>query len=97
VLPDEIANLTSLKVLAIQRNRIERLPLCLADMGRLQVMKIDGNPITFPPADVWSKKDTPSLANDNERDAVVTTNIKRYLRQFATRERLKIESEGESR
>ncbi|KAF2759642.1 hypothetical protein EJ05DRAFT_526363 [Pseudovirgaria hyperparasitica] len=97
VLPDEIANLTSLKVLAIQRNKIEKLPLCLGEIGSLQVLKLDGNPITFPPHDICTiKKDAPAPSNENEKDAVITTQVKRYLRQIATRERLRIESEGDS-
>jgi Leucine-rich repeat (LRR) protein len=87
-----------LKVLAIQRNKIERLPLCLGEISSLQVLKLDGNPLAFPPPDICTiKKDAPSPSNDNEKDAVITTQVKRYLRQIATRERLRVESEGESR
>lgn len=97
-IPDEISNLTSLKVLAIQRNRIERLPVCLGDISSLHMLKLDGNPIVFPPPEVCSIKDrTPTPSGDNERDALITTQVKRYLRQVATRERLKVESEGDSR
>ncbi|KAL1623064.1 RAM signaling network component [Diplodia seriata] len=97
-IPEEISNLTSLKVLAIQRNRIERLPVCLGDISSLHMLKLDGNPIAFPPPEICTIKDkTPAPSGDNERDALITTQVKRYLRQVATRERLKVESEGDSR
>lgn len=102
VLPDRIASLSSLKVLAVSKNRIERLPLCLGDMGSLRVLKLDGNPLVFPPADVYSiKDDAPSPANDNDREVAVTAQVKKYLRQISAqnsnRQRLQVESEGESR
>lgn len=102
VLPDRIASLSSLKVLAVSKNRIERLPLCLGDMGSLRVLKLDGNPLAFPPADVYTiKDDAPSPANDNDREVAVTAQVKKYLRQISTqnsnRQRLQVESEGESR
>ncbi|KAI9771324.1 MAG: RAM signaling network component [Geoglossum simile] len=84
VLPPEIANLTSLKVLSIQKNRIERLPQCLGDMNSLQVLKLDNNPLTFPPREVLEAKelDIPSTATPNERDALFTAHLKRYLKQY---------------
>ncbi|EOD50107.1 hypothetical protein GTA08_BOTSDO01139 [Neofusicoccum parvum] len=97
-IPEEISNLTSLKVLAIQRNRIERLPVCIGDISSLHMLKLDGNPVVFPPPEICSIKDkAPAPSGDNERDALITTQVKRYLRQVATRERLKVESEGDSR
>jgi len=91
-----------LKVLAISKNRIERLPLCLGDMGSLRVLKVDGNPLIFPPSDVYSiKDDAPSPANENEKEAVITAQVKKYLRQISVqksnRQRLQVESEGELR
>ena len=98
VIPDEIANLTSLKVLAIQKNKIEKLPICLGDISSLQVLKLDGNPILFPPPEVCTIKDnTPSPSNENEKDAVIATQVKKYMRSFLTREKLRIESEEDER
>ncbi|KAI9867238.1 MAG: RAM signaling network component [Trichoglossum hirsutum] len=84
VLPPEISNLTSLKVLSIQKNRIERLPQCLGDMNSLQVLKLDNNPIVFPPREVLEARelDIPSTATPNERDALFTAHLKRYLKQY---------------
>jgi hypothetical protein len=101
--PPAIANLTSLKVLAIAKNKIEELPVCLGDINSLQVLKLDGNPLRFPPADVCTIKDNaPSPANENERDAVIATQVKRFMRQHASRQRqqaeldrVRIESSGD--
>lgn len=97
-LPENINRLSSLKVLAVQKNRIEKLPISLGDIGSLQVLKLDGNPLTFPPPEICTlRKDTPVPSNDLEKDALITTQVKRYLKQIQTRERLKIDSEGDSR
>ena len=94
--PEEIGNLTSLKVLAISKNRIDKLPLCLGDLGSLHVLKFDGNPIELPSEVTTIKRDSPSTT-EYERDAVLTAQVKRYLRSRSTRERLRVESEGETR
>ncbi|KAJ4365264.1 RAM signaling network component [Neocucurbitaria cava] len=93
-IPPKIANLTSLKVLAIAKNKIEALPVCLGDINSLQVLKLDGNPLTFPPPDICTIKDNaPSPANENERDAVIATQVKRFMRQHSSRERQRVELE----
>lgn len=103
-IPAKIANLTSLKVLAIAKNKIEELPVCLGDINSLQVLKLDGNQLVFPPPEVCTIKDNaPSPANENERDAVIATQVKRFMRQHmaskerqrAELERLRVESSGD--
>ncbi|CAG5182181.1 uncharacterized protein ALTATR162_LOCUS10032 [Alternaria atra] len=102
-IPPKISNLTSLKVLAIAKNKIEELPVCLGEINSLQVLKLDGNPLVFPPPDVCTIRDNaPSPANENERDAVVATQVKRFMRQHISRERqrselerLRVESSGD--
>ena len=70
----------------------------LGDIGSLQVLKLDGNPLTFPPLEICTlRNDTPAPSNDNEKDALITTQVKRYLKQIQTRERLRIDSEGDPR
>ncbi|KAF2471512.1 uncharacterized protein BDR25DRAFT_333664 [Lindgomyces ingoldianus] len=104
IIPKAIANLTSLKVLAIARNKIEELPVCLGDINSLQVLKLDGNPLRFPPPDVCTIRDNaPSPASENERDAVIAIQVKRFMRQQISREkqrvdfeRLRVESGDES-
>ncbi|KAH7125335.1 RAM signaling pathway protein-domain-containing protein [Dendryphion nanum] len=94
VIPPRIANLTSLKVLAIAKNKIEELPVCLGDINSLQVLKLDGNPLVFPPPDVCTIKDNvPSPANENERDAVIATQVKKFMRLHASREKQRAEIE----
>ncbi|KAF2013774.1 hypothetical protein BU24DRAFT_350289 [Aaosphaeria arxii CBS 175.79] len=94
VIPPRIANLTSLKVLAIAKNKIEKLPVCLGDINSLQVLKLDGNPLVFPPPDVCTIKDNaPSPANENERDVVIATQVKKFMRLHATKEKQRVEIE----
>lgn len=90
--PDGIANLTSLKVLALAKNKIEQLPVCLGDINSLQVMKLEGNPLTFPPPEVCTiKNNAPSPSNENERDAVIATQVKKFMRQQASKQRQRAE------
>lgn len=92
--PEGIANLTSLKVLALAKNKIEQLPVCLGDINSLQVMKLEGNPLTFPPPEVCTIKDNaPSPSNENERDAVIATQVKKFMRQQASKQRQRAELE----
>jgi hypothetical protein len=93
-IPPKIANLTSLKVLAIAKNKIEELPVCLGEINSLQVLKLDGNHLVFPPPEVCTIRDNaPSPANENERDAVIATQVKRFMRQHISRERQRVELE----
>lgn len=94
IIPPKIANLTSLKVLAIAKNKIEELPICLGEINSLQVLKLDGNQLVFPPPEVCTIKDgAPSPANENERDSVIATQVKRFMRQQASKERQRVELE----
>ncbi|KAF2280625.1 cell morphogenesis protein-like protein Sog2 [Westerdykella ornata] len=93
-IPPGIANLTSLKVLAIAKNRIEELPVCLGDINSLQVLKLDGNPLKFPPPEVCSiNANAPSPANENERDAVIATQVKKFMRLQSSKEKQRVETE----
>ncbi|KAL1883916.1 RAM signaling network component [Diaporthe australafricana] len=87
-LPPDIARLTSLKVFAVQKNLIKELPLCLADMGSLQMIKLDGNPIVFPPKEILqaqasSPPNEGFLKETEVKELTVTTAIKKFLRQHA--------------
>lgn len=99
ILPPELVKLTSLKVLSVQKNRIEDLPLFLADMISLQVLKIKGNPIRFPPKEILQPEESSSPHvgfQEGEVDEVaVTSQIKRFLRQKAINDRSETESGGE--
>ncbi|CAI6338588.1 unnamed protein product [Periconia digitata] len=93
-IPQQIANLTSLKVLAIAKNKIEVLPACLGEINSLQVLKLDGNPLSFPPPEVYTlNTKAPLPANDNERDAVIATQVKKFMRQHMNKEKQRVELE----
>lgn len=100
VIPPDIAKLTSLKVLSVRKNLIQELPLCLADMGSLQVLKFEGNPLVFPPKDALpaqaSSPPGDNLVRDSDvTEVVVTANIKRFLKQYSLNGRLDLDQAGE--
>lgn len=85
-LPPQITKLTSLKVFAVQKNRIEELPLCLADMASLQMLKLDDNPIRFPPPEVFqvqacSPPNEGYLKESEVTEVTVTSHVKKFLKQ----------------
>lgn len=86
MLPPEIAKLVSLKVLAVQKNRIQQLPLCLGDMVSLAILKLDGNKLNFPPREVLqvqasSPPNEGFLKESEVTEVTVTAHIKRFLKQ----------------
>ena len=92
--------MTALRVLSVQHNRLETLPLSLADLSTLQILKVAGNPLVVPLKRVAEGREgdaLPTLLTDNERDAFLTTNIKIYLRKSVVPSRSETESGGESR
>ena len=64
----------SLQVLAMAKNKLNALPTYISDMKRLKVLKVDHNPITFPPKEVWE------LNEDANRDTWLE-GVKRFLRR----------------
>lgn len=97
-IPEDIKNMTSLKFLAIAKNRITRLPLALGDMATLSKLKFDENPIEFPPPEALKpSKDRAGPNREAEKEKDVCLLVKRYLRQCATRAKLKTESESDIR
>lgn len=89
--------LTSLKVFALQKNALKRLPLCLADMGSLQMIKLEGNPIQFPPREVFlapaSSPPHDGYTKEPEvKEVTITTNIKKFLRQHVQNDRMEAEA-----
>lgn len=80
----------------MQKNRIEDLPLCIADMSSLQVLKLDGNPVKFPPREILTAQSmsppNSGFPKENEIDEVYTTSqIKRFLKQKAMADRSETE------
>ena len=85
-------------MLSVQKNRIEELPTCLADMTSLVALKLEGNPIRFPPKEILQPHSLspPSGPAENEPDDVaITAQIKKFLKQKAITDRSGTESGGE--
>lgn len=96
-LPPDIVKLTSLKVFAVQKNLIKQLPLCLAEMGSLQMIKLDGNPINFPPREVLTAQASSPphdgyVKETEVKEVTITVNIKKFLRQYAQNTQMEAEA-----
>ncbi|EGU80036.1 hypothetical protein FOQG_17978 [Fusarium oxysporum f. sp. raphani 54005] len=79
--------MTSLKVLAAQRNEIEDLPFCVSKMTSLLALKVDSNPLNpmlKRIVEAHSLDLAPHGMRDNESaDLVVTAQIKQFLKHEA--------------
>ncbi|KAF5611925.1 RAM signaling pathway SOG2 [Fusarium subglutinans] len=79
--------MASLKVLAVQKNKIQRLPFCISEMTVLLALKIDGNPLTpmlSRIVEAQSLGAASKSARDNENnDMAVTAQIKQVLKHEA--------------
>lgn len=90
--------MTSLKFLAVARNKITRLPLALGEMSSLSKLKFDENPIEFPPLDALKPSgDRVASTIESEKEVDVCQLVKRFLKATALREKLKTTSEEELR
>lgn len=86
MLPNEIVKMSSLKVLSIPKNQITHLPHCLADMPSLYWIKLEGNPLKFPPPEVLQLQGTggqnDGTAKESETTEIAATAaIKKFLKQ----------------
>ncbi|KKA23902.1 Adenylate cyclase [Rasamsonia emersonii CBS 393.64] len=82
-IPDEIRQLTSLRVFSIMQNRLDDLPAGLADMNKLQILKVAGNFLKYPLRRVLEAKESEvaSLSmTDTEREVAVTAEVKKFLK-----------------
>ncbi|SCN98161.1 uncharacterized protein FFNC_10029 [Fusarium fujikuroi] len=79
--------MTSLKVLAAQRNEIEDLPFCVSKMTSLLALKVDSNPLNpmlKRIVEAHSLDLAPHGMRDNESfDLIVTAQIKQFLKHEA--------------
>ncbi|KAK4996382.1 RAM signaling network component [Elasticomyces elasticus] len=80
-IPNSIKNLTSLRFLAMSRNRIEKLPVCIGTMTNLMKLKIEDNPLSFPPPSVWAFDPGDESLTEGERDRIVCMRVQRFMRQ----------------
>lgn len=74
----------------MSKNKINSLPTYIADMSDLKILKVDHNPIAFPPKDVWETNE------DTDRDTWLE-GVKHFLRLHAERASSTQESESGSR
>lgn len=81
VLPPEIVKLSSLKVLSVTKNQITHLPLYLADMPSLSIIKLEGNPLKFPPVEVLRVQGAAPGEGELTESAAL---IKKFLKQEAS-------------
>jgi hypothetical protein len=73
----------------MSKNKINILPTYIADMKDLRILKVDNNPISFPPKEVWD------VSEEADRDAWLES-VKQFLRQHAERSNSTQESESGS-
>ena len=91
-LPEDINRLSSLRFLAISNNKVTRLPLAIGDITSLGRLKVDGNPITFPPPEILQpSRDQTTTSSD------VCQNVRRFLKEAASKGKHKMASEDEQR
>lgn len=90
--------MSSLKFLAIARNRITRLPLALGDMNSLHKLQYDENPIEFPPpAALKPAFDRTGSTIESEKEKDACQQVKRFLKATALRQRLRPTSSDDLR
>ena len=89
--PDEIESMKALRVLSIQNNDIRDLPNCLGSINALKMLKLTGNP--WEPgikrileSCEHSPMQSPAPEDPNERDTLMTTPIKEFLRGRAVKD-----------
>ena len=89
-LPPEIVKLSSLKVFSIPNNQISELPTCLAEMQSLTMVKLEGNPLVFPPEDIWKGQGGGGQNSDgvvkesDDTEVARTARIKKFLKKVAS-------------
>ena len=96
VVPEDIKKMYSLMFIALEGNKIQRLPICIGEMSRLTKVKFGGNPIEFPPPEVLiANSSGSSVAGFRVEEArQICSQLKGFLRSQAPRsqERRNIEA-----
>lgn len=83
MIPPEVRNLTSLRVLSVMQNVLGDLPDELSEMNKLQVLKVSGNSLKYPLKGVLEMKEAEVAASellDNEKESAVTAELKKFLK-----------------
>ena len=83
----DVENLKVLRVLSLRHNNVKDLPICLAGIVTLRMLKLDGNPWkteieeAIRAAEATYSPTTPSRPDDSARDRHITAVIVDYLRK----------------
>lgn len=75
-----------MKLLSIRENSITHLPECIGNMDALHLLKLDGNPIQFPPRHILEAPSTvgnrfSKFSLEESVELAVTSQIKKFLVQ----------------
>lgn len=73
----------------MSKNKINVLPTYIGDMNELKILKLDHNPILFPPKEVLENEEA-------DRDAWLE-NVKRFLKQQTEKSNASLDTESGSR
>ncbi len=85
--PDEIKDMKSLRVLSLLNNNIGEIPACVGFLETLKILKLAGNPLKGELKHIVDGNDASSppltALADNEKEAIVTKKIKKFLKSEA--------------
>lgn len=85
--PDEIKDMKSLRVLSLLNNNIGEIPPCVGFLDTLKILKLAGNPLNGDLKHIVDGNDASSppltAPTDNEKEAIVTKKIKKFLKSEA--------------
>lgn len=89
--------MASLKYFAFANNWVTRLPFAFGDMASLMKIRVEGNPVEYPPPESYRLpvREGHSRATDSEAAVQICTLIKKYLRQAAQDRQRMMDSESE--
>jgi hypothetical protein len=80
------------------QNRLDDLPVGLADMNKLQILKVAGNSLKYPLRRVLETKEADmatSSMTDSEKEVALTAELKRFLKSKQPAPVLDAESSSE--
>jgi hypothetical protein len=82
------------------QNRLDDMPVGLADMNKLQILKVAGNPLKSSLRLVLESKEVEIAAvytTDTDKEVALTAELKRYLRSRQPAPAPELENGGETR
>lgn len=86
IVPEDISKMYSLMFLAMEGNRIKRLPVCIGDMTRLTKVKFGNNPLDFPPREIMNVVSSSANVSQMEESRQICTQLKSYLKDYKVKE-----------